>query len=541
MAEQTRQECDAAQVDAIVVGAGFAGLYMLHKLLQLGLSARVIEAGDGVGGTWFWNRYPGARVDINSMEYSFSFAPDLEREWRWSERYAPQEELLRYANHVADRFDLRGDIQLETRVTAATWSEAALRWTVTTDRGDVFSARWCVMATGCLSTPKAIDIAGLEDFAGPVYRTFAWPREGVDFSGQRVGVIGTGSSAIQSIPVIAAQAAHLTVFQRTPNYSVPAWNGPIAPETYADWDAHRETYRATARGQPFAALTEGSEHTAAELSPKQKSAEFERLWQVGGLQMMTLFADLIVEPEANRAAADLFADKIRSLVSDPTTAEALVPKTYPVATKRMCVDTGYYEAFNRPNVALVDMRATPIERITATGVRTTEREVPLDALVLATGFDAMTGTLTRIDIRGRGGQSLADKWAEGPRTYLGLTVAGFPNLFTVTGPGSPSVLTNMIMSIEQHVEWIADCIAWMRERQCAAIEASEAAETGWVAHVAEVAEPTLFPQADSWYMGANVPGKPRVFLPYVGGFPAYVEACNAVAVNDYAGFVTASA
>ena len=527
--------------DAIVVGAGFAGLYMLHKLRALGLSARVIEAGDGVGGTWFWNRYPGARVDIQSMEYSFSFDPALEREWRWSERYAPQAELLRYANHIADRYDLRRDIQLETQVKGAVWNEQAHRWTITTDGGETLFARWCVMATGCLSTPKAIDIAGLADFAGPVYRTFEWPREGVDFTGLRVGVIGTGSSAIQSIPVIAEQAAQLTVFQRTPNYSVPAWNGPITPEHYADWDANRDTYRTTARGQMVAALFDPGERNAAELTPAEQQQEFARRWQIGGLPMMSLFADVLVDPDANKVAADLMANQIRSLVHDTATAEKLVPGTYPIATKRMCVDTGYYATFNRPNVALVDLRATPIERITSCGVRTTAGDVPLDALVLATGFDAMTGTLGRIDIRGRGGLALKDKWAHGPHTYLGLTIAGFPNLFIVTGPGSPSVLTNMIMSIEQHVEWIADCIAWAGDRQCTAIEASEEAEAEWVAHVAEVAEPTLFPQADSWYMGANVPGKPRVFLPYVGGFPAYVEACNAVVANHYAGFVTAGA
>ena len=421
--------------DAIVVGAGFAGLYMLHRLRGLGLSARVIEAGTGVGGTWYWNRYPGARVDINSMEYSFSFDPELEREWRWSERYAPQSELLEYANHIADRYDLRRDIQLETRVESATWDADANRWRVETDGGDELSARWVVMATGCLSTPKQIDIAGIEDFSGQVYRTFAWPREGVDFTGLRVGVIGTGSSAIQSIPVIAEQAAQLTVFQRTPNYSIPAWNGPITAEQYADWDANRATYRATARSQGLAALSEAGERTAAEFSPDEQVAEFERRWQLGGLQMMSIFADVVLDPAANRVGADLMADKIRSLVDDPATAEALVPKTYPFTTKRLCVDTGYYATFNQPHVALVDLRETPIERVTASGVRTSGGEYPFDALVIATGFDAMTGTLERMDIRGRGGLALKDKWAHGPHTYLGLTIAGFPNLFIVTGPG----------------------------------------------------------------------------------------------------------
>ena len=534
MAHQSRQDCDA-----IVVGAGFAGMYMLHKLRALGLSARVIEAGSGVGGTWYWNRYPGARVDIQSMEYSFSFDPALEREWRWSERYAPQEELLRYANHVADRYDLRRDIQFETRVESAHWDKATERWTVRTDRGGTFIARWLVMATGCLSTPKQIDIAGMGDFAGALYKTFEWPREGVDFTGQRVGVIGTGSSAIQSIPVIAEQAAQLTVFQRTPNYCAPAWNAPIAPEDYADWDANRDTYRAAARGQMVAALFDPEERTAAEMSPAEQEDEFARRWEKGGLPMMSLFADVLTEPDANQVAADLMARKIRSIVADPATAEKLVPKTYPIATKRLCVDTGYYATFNRDNVALIDLRETPIERITADGVRTTAGEIALDAIVLATGFDAMTGTLERMDIRGRGGLTLKDKWAHGPLTYLGLTIAGFPNLFIVTGPGSPSVLTNMMMSIEQHVEWIADCIGHMATRQLGVVEATPEAEAEWVAHVGEVAETTLFPQANSWYMGANVPGKPRVFLPYVGGFPAYVEACDDVVANGYRGFAMA--
>ena len=526
-------------VDVVVVGAGFAGLYMLHKLRGLGLSARVIEAGDGVGGTWHWNRYPGARVDIHSMEYSFSFDPELEREWRWSERYAPQAELLAYANHIADRYDLRRDIKLDTRVTAATWDEEAQRWLVETDGGEFWSARWCVMATGCLSVPKTIDIPGIQDFEGTIHRTFEWPREGVDFTGLRVGVIGTGSSAVQTIPLVAEQAAQLTVFQRTPSFCAPAWNAPIAPEEQADWDANRDEYRAKARAEPVAALFDTRETLALETPPEERSAELERRWAIGGLQLTAGFADSATVAEANQVAANFVADKIRATVSDPAVAERLVPKTYPIATKRMCVDTGYYATFNRPNVELVDLRATPIERVTASGIRTSAGDYPLDAIIFATGFDAMTGALERIAIRGRDGRSLADAWAHGPRTYLGLTIAGFPNLFTVTGPGSPSVLTNMIMSIEQHVEWITDCIAWLGDHGRSTIEASPEAEAEWVAHVAEVAAPTLFPQANSWYMGANVPGKPRVFLPYVGGFPAYVEACNDVVANNYRGFALA--
>ena len=527
------------QFDAIVIGAGFAGLYMLHKLRGLGLTARVIEAGDGIGGTWFWNRYPGARVDINSMEYSFSFDPALEREWRWSERYAPQAELLAYANHVADRYDLRRDIQLETRVTAATWDEDAQRWTVATDGGEAFSARWCVMATGCLSVPKTIDIAGLEDFAGPVHRTFEWPREGVDFTGQRVGVIGTGSSAVQSIPLIAQQATRLTVFQRTPSYCSPAHNAPIAPADYADWDTNRVAYRAAARAEPVAALFDTRDELALETPPAERTRELERRWAIGGLQLTSGFADNLSDPQANKVAADFVAGKIRATVQDSATAERLIPTTYPIATKRMCVDTDYYATFNRANVELVDLRATPILRITASGIETSAGAFPLDAIVFATGFDAMTGALESIAITGRSGQTLAAKWAHGPRTYLGLTIAGFPNLFIVTGPGSPSVLTNMIMSIEQHVEWIADCIGHMAEHELTTIDATAEAEAEWVAHVAEVAAPTLFPLANSWYMGANVPGKPRVFLPYVGGFPAYVEACNDVVANGYRGFALA--
>ncbi|MFM9852107.1 MAG: flavin-containing monooxygenase [Sphingomonadaceae bacterium] len=531
----------ATQFDAVIVGAGFAGMYMLHKLRGQGLSARVYEAGDGLGGTWHWNRYPGARVDIESQEYGFSFDEALDREWQWSERYATQPELLAYVNHVADRFDLRRDIQLETRVTAAHYDEAANEWRVQTDQGDDVRARYCIMATGCLSTPKEIDLEGIGDFTGTVYKTFAWPREGVDFTGQRVGVIGTGSSAIQSIPVIAAQAAQLTVFQRTPNYCVPANNGPIPPEKLADWDANRAAYRAEAKASPYGALFRGGEAMITEVSRDESDAEYERRWQIGGLQTLTAYVDVGVDLKANAIAADFFARKIASIVKDPETADKLTPKTYPLGTKRLCVDTGYYATFNEPHVSLVDLRATPIDRITATGIKTSAGEHAFDALVLATGFDAMTGTLTKIDIVGRAGLSLRDKWADGPLTYLGLMIAGFPNLFTITGPGSPSVLTNMIMSIEQHVEWIADCIDHLETHQQRVIEAMPQAEAQWVAHVNEVADTTLYPQANSWYMGANVPGKPRVFLPYVGGLNLYTDACNDVVAKGYQGFVIGGA
>jgi cyclohexanone monooxygenase len=529
----------ASDFDAVIVGAGFAGMYMLHKLRGLGLSARVYEAGDGIGGTWHWNRYPGARVDIESQEYGFSFDADLDREWQWSERYATQPELLRYVNHVADRFDLHRDIQLDTRVTSAHFDEATNEWRVATDQGDDVRARFCIMATGCLSTPKEIDLEGLEDFAGTVYKTFAWPRDGVDFSGQRVGVIGTGSSAIQSIPVIASEAAQLTVFQRTPNYCVPAHNGPIPTEKLADWGANRAAYRTEAKASPFGALFRGGEALITEVPLVESEAEYERRWGVGGLQMLAAYPDVGVDPKANAIAADFFARKIAAIVKDPVTADALTPKSYPLGTKRLCVDTGYYATFNEAHVSLVDLRKTPIVSITTSGVKTADGYHDFDAIVLATGFDAMTGTLNKIDIVGRGGKSLRDKWADGPLTYLGLMIAGFPNLFTITGPGSPSVLTNMIMSIEQHVEWISDCIAHLDQQ--AIIEATPEAETTWVAHVNEVADTTLYPQANSWYMGANVSGKPRVFLPYVGGLDLYTAACNDVVAKGYEGFVISGA
>jgi len=530
-----------AAYDAVIVGAGFSGLYMLHRLRRLGLSARVLEAGSGVGGTWFWNRYPGARVDIESQEYCYSFSPELDAEWTFTERYASQPELLAYLNHVADRFDLRGDIQLETRVTAARFDEAANRWAVATDKGETITARWCVMATGCLSVPKEADVPGAADFKGPTWRTSSWPAEGVDFSGRRVGVIGAGSSAIQAIPQIAAQANQVYVFQRTPNFSVPAHNGPLDPAVAADWAANRARYRAEARETGFGIKAVNmQDRPTHEASLEERVAAYEDRWAYGGFSLLGAFNDLILDPEANRTAADFVRAKIREIVEDPEVAARLAPTSYPIGTKRMCVDTGYYATFNRGNVALVDLREEPIETITETGLKTAKADYAFDDLVFAIGFDAMTGALGKIDVRGRGGAALKDVWAGGPRTYLGLTVAGFPNLFIVTGPGSPSVLCNMAVAIEQHVDWITDCIAYMGQRQLGSIEATTAAQEAWVAHVNEVADGTLFPLADSWYIGANVPGKPRVFMPYIGGFATYRQTCDDVAANDYEGFELAS-
>jgi cyclohexanone monooxygenase len=527
-----------ASLDVVIVGAGFGGMYQLHRLRGLGLAARIIEAGSGVGGTWYWNRYPGARCDVESMQYSFGFDEALQQQWRWTERFAPQPEILAYANHVADRFDLRRDIAFETRVESASWDAARALWTVRTDRGEVIEARFCIMATGCLSAARLPDIAGRDSFRGETYHTGHWPHRKVDFTGKRVAVIGTGSSAIQSIPVIAAEAAQVVVFQRTPNFSIPAHNRPIDPEYERHWKDDYATKRAEARRMRTGILYEFNDQSALALAEAERRATYERRWQTGSTQFMAAFNDLILNQAANETAAEFVRDKIRGIVKDPRTAEALAPKDHPIGTKRICVDTGYYETFNRDNVTLVNLKETPLDRITATGVVAGGVDYPVDAIVFATGFDAMTGTLTRIDIRGEGGLSLAAAWADGPVSYLGLMVAGFPNLFTITGPGSPSVLSNMIVSIEQHVDWITDCLAWLRQQGHACIAASEAAQHDWVVHGMEVANRTLYPQAASWYMGANIPGKPRVFMPYIGGVGVYRDTCAEIAAAGYRGFVT---
>jgi len=528
----------AIELDAIVVGAGFAGLYMLHRLRALGLSARVLERGDGIGGTWFWNCYPGARCDVESVEYSYSFSPELEQEWNWTERYPRQPEIVDYINYVADRFDLRRDIQLDTCVTAAHFDDTTLRWAIETDGGGRFSARYCIMATGCLSARKRPDFDGLDSFAGDWYLTSAWPKEPVDFNGKRVAVVGTGSTGIQAIPTIARQAAHVTVFQRTPNFSIPARNGPLADDDQRRIKANYAEYRQLARESPFGVRVENAgEISALDLTAEEVRSDLAARWELGGpFPILFAYNDLITNKDSNDRVAEFVRDKIRETVNDPVTAEMLCPKDHPIGTKRLCVDTEYYETYNRDNVTLVDIKSTPIERITPAGIRTTEAEYEADIIAFAIGFDAVTGALLDIDIRGRNGLRLADKWANGPHTYLGIGIAGFPNLFTITGPGSPSVLSNMILSIEQHVDWIADCLVYMRDHELGEIEATSEAEDRWVEHVAELGDATLFPLANSWYVGANVPGKPRVFLPYVGGFSAYVERCDQVAADDYEGF-----
>jgi cyclohexanone monooxygenase len=528
--------------DVVVVGAGFAGMYMLHRLRGLGLSVRVYERGSGVGGTWYWNRYPGARCDVESMQYSYSFSDDLQQEWDWSERYAPQPEILAYANHVADRFHLRSDIQFDTRVDQAVFDENENSWSVTTSDGRTVTAQYVVLATGCLSNARKPDIRGLDNFKGEVYHTGHWPHEGVDFTGLRVGVIGTGSSGIQSVPVIAAQAKHLTVFQRTPNYSIPAHNAKLTEEERQKFRQNYPEVRRFAREVSRNGIyTELPDRGALDDGDNERRATYEARWQRGGLTFMSVYNNLALDKSANDTAADFVREKIAGIVKDPVTAKLLQPTTYPIGTKRICIDTDYFATFNRPNVTLVDIKACPIEEILPNAVRAGGKDYEVDALVLATGFDAMTGSVAKIEIRGRDGQTLNQKWAEGPKTYLGLMSAGFPNLFIITGPGSPSVLSNMIVSIEQHVDWITDCLAYMRDRGFETMEAKKEAEDKWVAHVNEVAYTTLYPQANSWYMGANIPGKPRIFMPYIGGVGPYRQICNDVAARDYEGFAMAVA
>ena len=523
--------------DAIVVGAGLGGLYVLHRLREMGLRVRVFEAGSGVGGTWFWNRYPGARCDIESMEYSYSFSDELQQEWKWPERYGTQSEILRYINHVAERFDLLRDIQLNTRVVSAVFDAAVNRWTVTTDKGEAASANYCVMASGNLSTPCVPNFKGIESFQGKWYHSGLWPHEGVDFTGQRVAVVGTGSSGVQMIPPIASQAKHLHVFQRTANFSLPARNAPLEPETERRHKAEYVERRRAAFDTPFAISGHPPPtQSALEATPEERQHSYETKWQAGGsISFLFAYTDLLLSKEANETASEFVRQKIRGIVRDPQVAELLAPKDHPLGTKRLCLDTNYYETYNRDNVTLVNARAAPIEEITPAGLRTSEAGYEFDALVFATGFDAMTGALAEIDVRLKSGETLQEKWSAGPRTYLGMLVAGFPNMFLITGPGSPGVKSQMILAIEQHTDWIVDCLKHMRANGLNRVEADLTAETAWVEHVNEIADKTLYPLANSWYIGANIPGKPRVFMPYVGGFHVYKKRCDAVARSGYEG------
>ncbi|MNO45134.1 Phenylacetone monooxygenase [compost metagenome] len=525
----------------VVVGAGFAGLYLIHRLRNLGFSVRAYEKGGDVGGTWYWNRYPGARCDVESMDYSYSFSEELQQEWEWSERYATQPEILRYIRHVAERFDLRRDIRFDTCVEAAEYDQTSATWRVRTSTGEQVRSRFFVMASGCLSSTKKPEIPGLESFAGPSYHTGLWPHEGVDFSGKRVAVIGTGSSAIQAIPEIAPQAAHLHVFQRTPNFSVPAHNRPLAAEEVRERKRSYPQYREQARhsygGVPFAY----NQQSALAVSAEERERRYRELWQCGGVFLTRAFGDLLIDKAANDTAVAFVHARIGEIVHDPHVAASLMPKSHPLGTKRICVDTDYYATYNRPNVTLVDLSDDPIVAVTERGVRTLDHDFEFDALIFATGYDAMTGPLLAVDIRGVDGLSLRDKWSAGPRTYLGLATAGFPNLFMITAPGSPSVLSNMVVSIEQHVEWISELIATARAQGVRQVEAQVEAEDAWVAMVNQIAAGTLMMESNSWYLGANVPGKPRVFMPFAGGVDAYRGICDEVAAQGYRGFVLSSA
>jgi cation diffusion facilitator CzcD-associated flavoprotein CzcO/acetyl esterase/lipase len=527
----------AVDVDVVVVGAGVAGLYMLQRLRGVGMSATVLESGGDVGGTWYWNRYPGARCDVPTTDYTYSWDPQLESDWTWSEKYATQPEILRYLQHVADRYDLRRDIRFSTSVTAAAWDDTSSTWMITTDHGDTVTCRWYVMATGCLSMPKDVDIAGTDRFQGDVYFTSRWPHEGVDLTGKRVGVIGTGSSGIQSIPIMAQQASEMVVFQRTPNFSIPARNGPADADRLAQIAADREAYRTAGKYSRGGVPVEPPVETAAMVPPDERGKRIEAGYATGELfGILGVFADQAVNKASNDVVAEFLREKIRAIVNDPETAETLCPKDHPFGTKRPCLDTGYYETFNLPHVKLVDLRKTPINTITETGVETTDATFEFDVIVFATGFDAMTGAIVNVDITGTDGITLKEKWEHGPLTYLGLMTVGFPNLFMITGPGSPSVLSNMSVSIEQHVDWVADQISALRDQGYERLEPTETAEAGWVQHNNDCADITLFPTANSWYMGANVPGKPRVFLPYVGGVDVYRRTCDSVVEQGFLGF-----
>jgi cyclohexanone monooxygenase len=531
--------------DAIIIGAGFSGMYMLHSLRdKLDLNATVFEAGEGVGGTWYWNRYPGARCDSDSYVYCYTFDKNLLQEWSWSERYPEQDEILRYLEHCAERFDLKPDIQFGQRVVEVTFDDTDERWTVRTDKGEVARARFVITAVGSLSTPNVPSLKGLNSFKGKWYHTSQWPHDGVDFTGKRVGVIGTGATAVQAIPEIAQQAKHLTVFQRTPAFCVPARNGRVDPEVTkarkADYDGIRQRIKESFFGFELYPIAK----SALETTPEEREKEFDRMWDTGGFGFwLANYQDMFFSKEANDLIADYLKRKIRSTVNDPVVAEKLTPKSYPYGTKRQPLDTNYFETFNKKNVLLVDASTDgPIEEVTPNGIRAGGREYPLDIIVIATGFDALTGPLKKLGIKGRGGRELAQEWQDGPETYLGVAVAGYPNLFMVTGPQSPSVLSNMPVSIEQHVEWITECIAYMRRNKLASIEATPEAQDAWVAHVAEIVSATLMPKANSWYMGANIEGKARRFLPYLGpeGVGGYRKKCAEVAENGYEGFVFAS-
>ena len=523
-------------VDVVVVGAGFSGLYLLYRLRKAGFSTRVFERGGDDGGTWYWNRYPGARCDVESLQYSYSFDEQLQQDWHWPEKFSAQPDILAYANHVADRFNLKKDIEFNIEVKASRFDENLKTWKITTNTGEEIDAQYFIMATGCISTTQIPNIKGLSDYVGNTFHTGDWPHEEVDFSGQSIAVIGTGSSGIQSIPVLAKQAKKLTVFQRTPNYSIPSQNEPMTKKYERSWKDVYSGRRKEMRYSAHGSLKDLNDVPALSVDEDQRQELYTKRWAIGGTGFLGSFNDLLTNADANYTAAEYVRQQIKRVVKDKETAEILCPRSYPIGTKRICIDTGYFETYNRENVKLVDISKKPIQRLVTDGIIVDDQLYPFDSIIFATGFDAMTGSIFNVDIKGRDGLALKEKWNAGPKTYLGLMSASFPNLFMITGPGSPSVKSNMIMSIEQHVDLVIETLLSMRRKGLSVVEPELEAENKWVDHVQEVANKTLFPQANSWYMGANIPGKPRLFMPYIGGVGAYREICEEIVANNYRGF-----
>ena len=523
-------------VDVVVVGAGFSGLYLLYRLRKAGFSTRVFERGGDVGGTWYWNRYPGARCDVESLQYSYSFDEQLQQDWHWPEKFSAQPDILAYANHVADRFNLKKDIEFNIEVKASWFDENLKTWKITTNTGEEINAQYFIMATGCISTTQIPNIKGLSDYVGNTFHTGDWPHEEVDFSGQSIAVIGTGSSGIQSIPVLAKQAKKLTVFQRTPNYSIPSQNEPMTKKYERSWKDVYSERRKEMRYSAHGSLKDLNDVPALSVDEDQRQELYTKRWAIGGTGFLGSFNDLLINADANYTAAEYVRQQIKRVVKDKETAEILCPRSYPIGTKRICIDTGYFETYNRENVKLVDISKKPIQRLVTDGIIVDDQLYAFDSIIFATGFDAMTGSIFNVDIKGRDGLALKEKWNAGPKTYLGLMSASFPNLFMITGPGSPSVKSNMIMSIEQHVDLVIETLLSMRRKGLSVVEPELEAENKWVDHVQEVANKTLFPQANSWYMGANIPGKPRLFMPYIGGVGAYREICEEIVSNNYRGF-----
>ena len=523
-------------VDVVVVGAGFSGLYLLYRLRKAGFSTRVFERGGGVGGTWYWNRYPGARCDVESLQYSYSFDEQLQQDWHWPEKFSAQPDILAYANYVADRFDLKKDIEFNVEVKGSWFDENSNRWKITTNTGEDINSQYFIMATGCISTTQIPNIKGLSDYVGNTFHTGDWPHKEVDFSGQSIAVIGTGSSGIQSIPVLAKQAKKLTVFQRTPNYSIPSQNEPMTKKYERSWKDVYSERKKEMRYSAHGSLKDLNDVPALSVDKHQRQEIYTKRWAIGGTGFLGSFNDLLTSADSNYTAAEYVRQQIKKIVNDKETAEILCPRSYPIGTKRICIDTGYFETYNRENVKLVDISKKPIQRLVTDGIIVDNQLYSFDSIIFATGFDAMTGSLFNVDIKGRGGLALTDKWNAGPKTYLGLMSASFPNLFMITGPGSPSVKSNMIMSIEQHVDLVTETLLTMRSKGLSVVEPELEAENKWVDHVQEVANKTLFPQANSWYMGANIPGKPRLFMPYIGGVGAYRKICEEIVANNYRGF-----